>query len=215
MPRTNPRPSGDPQRPNTRSTRGQVPTGGQQTSDAPVVTLVHTPDLQVPHGRLAVSSLHQLQTHNGVAFVADLTLDGQFAGRIENDGNGGPTTYFGLGSSLFTWRHLHEYVQACRYRGRPVSEEFVLDALVDFTDRRKLHQRSGLCLCVPYMSTTDLPEGNAESHNEPVGPFADGYRSLSLLPACRWVRQTPVVEPSWAGLAPVGRNAWQFEQFGP
>ena len=85
MPRTSPRPGGDPQRPEARSTGGQAPNGGQQ-SDEPVVTLVHTPDLQVPHGRLAVSSLHQLQTHNGVAFVADLTLDGQFAGRIENDG---------------------------------------------------------------------------------------------------------------------------------
>ena len=132
MPRTSPRPDADPNRPDARGTCGQAPTGGHQTSDEPVVTLVHTPDLQVPHGRLAVSSLHQLQTHNGVAFVADLTLDGQFAGRIENDGNGGPTTYYGLNSSPFNWRHLADYVQASRHRGQPVSEEFVLDALVTF-----------------------------------------------------------------------------------
>jgi hypothetical protein len=123
------------------------------------VTLVHTPDLQVPHGRLAVSSLHQLQTHNGVAFVADLTLDGQFAGRIENDGNGGPTTYYGLNSSPFNWRHLADYVQASRHRGQPVSEEFVLDALVDFTDRRGPRVRSGLRLCVAYMSVTGRGTG--------------------------------------------------------
>ena len=81
-----------------------------------------------------MSSLHQLQTHNGVAFVADLTVDGQFAGRIENDGNGGPTTYYGLNSSPFNWRHLADYVQASRHRGQPVSEEFILDALVDEYD---------------------------------------------------------------------------------
>jgi hypothetical protein len=112
---------------------GQIPPPGRHQQFA---TLVHTPDLRLPHDRIAVSSLQQLPTHNGVAFVADLTLDGQFAGRIENDGNGGPTTYYGLNSSPFNWRHLHEYVQACRHRGQPVSEEFVLDALVDFTDRQ-------------------------------------------------------------------------------
>src|SRR5947209_17242854 len=135
MPRTNPSPSGDPQRPDTHRTGGQAPTSGQQTSDEPVVILVHTPDLQVPHGRLAVSSLHQLRTHNGVAFVADLTLDGQFAGRIENDGNGGPTTYYGLNSSPFNWRHLADYVRASRYRGQPVSDAIVLDGPAHLTDR--------------------------------------------------------------------------------
>jgi hypothetical protein len=101
MPRTDPTPGGDPQRPDARSTGGQVPTGDQQTSDEPVVTLVHTPDLQVPHGRLAVSSLHQLQTHNGVAFVAayrhrdgdrevTVSLDPQGENRVEvNVSHGG------------------------------------------------------------------------------------------------------------------------------
>ncbi len=110
---------------------GQIPPPGEHQQ---FVTLVHTPDLRLPHDRVAVSSLQQLSTHNGVAFVADLTLDGRFAGRIENDGNGGPTTYFGLNSSPFNWRHLAEYVHACRYRGQPVSEEFVLDALIDDFD---------------------------------------------------------------------------------
>jgi len=133
MPPTNPAtPDRHPNRPDpdTASTGGPVPTADEQTADEQFVTLAHTPDLRVPHNRLAVSSLRQMPTHNGVAFVADLTIDGRYAGPIENDGNGGPTTYFGLNSSPFTWRHLHEYVQACRYRGRPVSEEFVLDALV-------------------------------------------------------------------------------------
>ncbi len=110
---------------------GQIPPAGLHQQFVP---LIHTPDLRIPHDRVAVSSLQQMPTHNGVAFVADLTLDGRFAGRIENDGNGGPTTYFALNSSPFNWRHLYEYVHACRYRGQPVSEEFVLDALVDEVD---------------------------------------------------------------------------------
>ena len=116
--------------PATGTADGQVPTTDQHS-----VTLVHTPDLRIPHNRLAVSSLRQMPTHNGVAFVADLSIDGRYAGPIENDGNGGPTEYFGLNSSPFTWQDLHAYVQACRYRGQPASEEQVLQALVDFTDR--------------------------------------------------------------------------------
>jgi hypothetical protein len=37
-----------------------------------------------------------MPNHNRVAFVADLTIDGRYAGPIENDGNGSPTSYFGL-----------------------------------------------------------------------------------------------------------------------
>jgi len=83
---------------------------------------------------MAVSLLRQMPTHNGVAFVAELTIDGRYAGPIENDGNGGATEYFGLNCSPFTCHDLHEYVQACRHRGQPVSEERVLQALVDEYD---------------------------------------------------------------------------------
>ncbi len=107
---------------------GQIPPRRQHQE---YVMLVHTPDLRVPHDRLKVSSLQQIPTHNGVAFTAELTLDGQYAGTIENDGNGGPTTYFGLNSSAFNGRHLGEYVEGCRHRGQPVSQEFLLDALAD------------------------------------------------------------------------------------
>jgi len=110
---------------------GQIPPPGQRQE---YVMLVHTPHLRVPHDRVTVTGLQQIATHNGVAFTAELALDGQYAGTIENDGNGGPTTYFGLNSSAFNWRHLHDYVQASRYRGQPVSEEFILNALVDEYD---------------------------------------------------------------------------------
>src|SRR5205085_764065 len=61
---------------------GRIPPEGEHQR---FVTLVHTPDLRLPHHRLAVTALRQLPTFNGVAFVADLAVDGRFAGRIENE----------------------------------------------------------------------------------------------------------------------------------
>lgn len=85
-----------------------------------------------------MTALRQLPTSNGVAYVADLAADGRFAGRIENEGNGGPTTYFGYPPSPFTWRQMHEFVSACRRHGQPVAEEHVLDSLVDEYDYNTL-----------------------------------------------------------------------------
>ncbi len=145
------------------------PTGADHVAQTPpdgehqrFVTLVHTPGLRLPHGRLAVTSLQQMPTHNGVAFVADLALDGRFVGRIENEGNGGGTAYYGLNSSRFNWRDLHEFVAGCRHdNGEPVLEEWVLDALVDFTDRRSAPTALDLRLHIPYMSTHRLWLGHA------------------------------------------------------
>ena len=97
--------------------------------------LTHTPDMWMPHDRVRVVSLQQIDTHNGVAYTAQLALDGEVVGTIENDGNGGPTTYYSLNSSPFNWRDLEAFVRQCRRRGQPVSEEQALEALVDFTDR--------------------------------------------------------------------------------
>jgi len=90
----------------------------------------HTPDLRLPHDRVRVTSLHQLPTHDGVAYTAELALDGQFVGTIENDGNGGATTYHAVNSSAFNWRHLREFVHGSRRAGQSVCEETVLEALV-------------------------------------------------------------------------------------
>jgi hypothetical protein len=110
---------------------GCIPPEGEQQR---FVTLVHTPDLRLPHHRLAVTALRELVTFNGVAFVADLAIDGRYGGRIENEGNGGATTYFGDSPTPFTWRQMDEFVSACRRHGQPVSEEYVLNSLVDEYD---------------------------------------------------------------------------------
>jgi hypothetical protein len=75
-----------------------------------------------------------MPTHSGTAWAADLTIDRRLAGSIENDGNGGPTTYFGLNSSPFNWQDLLDFVLACRHQGQTPTEEFVLNALVDEYD---------------------------------------------------------------------------------
>jgi len=62
---------------------GQIPPRGQHQE---YVMLVHTPQLRVPHDRVAVTGLQQIATHNGVAFTAELALDDQYVGTIENDG---------------------------------------------------------------------------------------------------------------------------------
>lgn len=107
---------------------GQIPAPGQEQE---YVMLVHT-DLCVPHTRVAVTSLRQLSTHNGVAFTAQLSLDGQpLAGTIENNGNGGATALFTLNGCGFDWRDLAAYAAASRLHGQPATQERVLDALVD------------------------------------------------------------------------------------
>ncbi len=110
---------------------GQLPPlGGQQE----FVMLTHTPDLRMPHDRVRVVSLQQIDTHNGVAYTAQLALDGEVVGTIENDGNGGPTTYYSPNFGPFNWRDLDAFVQQCRRGGQPVSEEQALEALVDEFD---------------------------------------------------------------------------------
>ncbi len=82
-----------------------------------------------------MTSLQQMPTHNGVAFVADLALDGQFTGRIENEGNGGGSVYFALNSSRFNQQDLAEFAAACRREdATPVYAEWLLDALVNEYD---------------------------------------------------------------------------------
>ena len=66
--------------------------------------LVHTPDLRLPHDRLAVRCLQQMPTHNGVAFTAGLTLDGDYVGTIEDTGNGGASTYFAIPANCISQR---------------------------------------------------------------------------------------------------------------
>ncbi len=110
---------------------GQLPPRGAHQE---FVMLTHTPDVRMPHDRVRVVSLQQMDTHNGVAYTAQLALDGQIVGTITNNGNGGATEYYALNSSPFNWRHLATFAQGCRRRGQTMSEEQVLDALIDEFD---------------------------------------------------------------------------------
>ncbi len=92
------------------------------------VYATHEP-LRMPHDRLTVASINYLQTHRGVAYTAVLHLDGQLVGTIENTGCGGMTT-FEPATATFGLPQLIEFAAACRWRGQPVPEDQVLEALI-------------------------------------------------------------------------------------
>ncbi|XVV10898.1 hypothetical protein ACQP2X_39580 [Actinoplanes sp. CA-131856] len=50
--------------------------------------------LTVPDARYTVTSYQGHQTHDGVAFTATLRLNRKIIGRVENEGRGGPDTFF-------------------------------------------------------------------------------------------------------------------------
>lgn len=126
--------STDDREPTARLPQLPITTGGENSINTPTHALVHVPYLLVPHGRVTVSSLQEMPIHNGTAWVAGLTIDGRFAGSIENDGNGGATTYLAVNASPFNSRDLHDCVLGCSHRGRTPTEEVVLNALVDEYD---------------------------------------------------------------------------------
>ncbi|GAA4935750.1 hypothetical protein GCM10023224_15660 [Streptomonospora halophila] len=92
-----------------------------------MITLVHT-GLQVPHTRIRVTHVDQLETPRGIAWTARLCEDSTLLGTISNTGHGGPTEFTPASAQA---RHVvEEFVTACRSGdGQPVDEEAVLDAL--------------------------------------------------------------------------------------
>ena len=94
-----------------------------------MVTLRHTPGLDVPYDHLRVGSVSRRSTHNGEAVTAQLTINGLIVGLIENDGNGGLTELFSP-NYLFGWQRMHAYRTASRHHGEPIAEDRLLDALV-------------------------------------------------------------------------------------
>ena len=96
-----------------------------------MIPLPHT-GLQIPHDRLNIHTFAELETPNGVAFTAKLTLDGRTAGVIANQGNGGGTYYQPDADSPFGHRAVAEFASACRTEtGRVPGEEDLLDLLIE------------------------------------------------------------------------------------
>jgi hypothetical protein len=104
---------------------GTIPPFGEHQE---YVVLTHTP-LRAPHDRLTVTSSKHLPMSGGVAWTAVLRLDGRKVGSIDNQGDGGPTQFHPT-TDAFGWRQMRAFADACRWRGLPVTEELVLDALV-------------------------------------------------------------------------------------
>ena len=92
-----------------------------------MITLVHT-GLQVPHTRIRVTHVDQLDTPHGIAWTARLCEDATLLGTITNAGNGGPTEF--TPTSAHAGHVVAEFTAACRSRdGHLVDAETVLDAL--------------------------------------------------------------------------------------
>jgi hypothetical protein len=108
---------------------GTMPAYGQHQE---FVMLTHSP-MRVPHDRLAVTAVRYRQTHHGVAYTADVTLDGRPAGTIDKAGPGA-TTMFHPSGDRFGWRDLEQFVAGCRWQGTPAQEARVLQALVNEHD---------------------------------------------------------------------------------
>ncbi|MDP9792606.1 hypothetical protein J2S43_001118 [Catenuloplanes nepalensis] len=105
---------------------GELPAAGQHQL---YVELVHTSGMRMPHDRLTATVLSRATTASGMAFTADLVLDGAIVGSVKNLGNGGATNV-SLHTTALDRDGLHEFVRACRRHGRPVTETAVIAALV-------------------------------------------------------------------------------------
>jgi hypothetical protein len=167
-----------------------------------LISLPHT-GLAVPHTRLEVTSLKQLETSCGVAFTATLRLQRQVVGTVENEGSGGPTTFYPHGRATFGHRHLDQYAAGCRSAtGETVTAEHVMDDLVTEYETGRSIRRANA------KGKTLLREMEFiyDDDDQPVGePFAAGQATcrppLNLADRAALLRQLP---PS------AGHRWWQI-----
>ncbi|MFI9643544.1 hypothetical protein ACIG87_26415 [Micromonospora sp. NPDC051925] len=104
---------------------GTPPAASAQPARIP---LVHS-RLHVPHHRLAVTSLTESTTHDGV-FTATLCLDGAPVGVIDNYLGEGQTRLRHHDPVRFSAGDLRDFVAGCRFQRQPTDTETVLDRLV-------------------------------------------------------------------------------------
>jgi len=118
-------------------------------TDDTTVRLPHT-GLWVPNRSLSVTALRQMQTHDGVAYTANLRMDNRIIGTIENEGCGGMTRFFPRDYRAYGEKQLDAYAERCRSEeGGPVTAENLLDELIDeydWTRKTAAAQRKGQML---------------------------------------------------------------------
>jgi hypothetical protein len=106
---------------------GDLPAPGEQQQ---FVALIHTPGMRLPDDRLRIQVEQEWLTATGLAFTATLTLDGAPVASIRDHGDG-QGVRFDTADGESGWPGMIEYLRSCRYRGAPVSQQRLLDALVD------------------------------------------------------------------------------------
>ncbi len=111
---------------------------GDATGSCEALILLPHSGVRVPHTRLAVTSLKQVQMSRGVAYTATLRLDGRIVGTVENEGCGGETMFQSRPGAGFGYADLDTYAAQCRTVGGATSTESVLNALVDEFDTARL-----------------------------------------------------------------------------
>lgn len=92
-----------------------------------MITLIHT-RIRVPHDRIRVTSLKEVEVGTGIAWSAVLRQGRTKIGLISNEGCGGPTLFHPETDSAR--RTVAAYVESCRdAEGEPMDEENVMDEL--------------------------------------------------------------------------------------
>jgi hypothetical protein len=154
---------------------GDVPPPGQEQE---FVLLGHTPGMRVPHDRLTLTGLRHRPTPHGLAFTATLTLDGERVGVVSNDRDGDGTQVFST-HPRFGDDGMRQYLAGCRYRGAPISEQRLLDALVD----EQVFAQAIVQAKEDFAGTQlRLVDDDGRTHTlRPITPVPDSWEALQQL----------------------------------
>jgi hypothetical protein len=105
------------------------------------VRLPHS-GLVVPHTGYTVTSLKGHETHDGVAYVATLRLNNTIIGRVENEGRGGPDTFYPNTADNYRQQidTLEEFAQRCTDArgGTPPLESVLSDLVTEYQTTRDI-----------------------------------------------------------------------------
>lgn len=105
------------------------------------VRLPHS-GLVVPHTGYTVASFRGHETHDGVAYVATLRLNRKIIGRIENEGRGGPDTFYPstAGNYRQQVRAMEAFAALCTDArgGTPPMEAVLSDLVAEYETTRDI-----------------------------------------------------------------------------